>query len=482
MTCRHVGLSTLAILIAIAAFSLPAAEPPSNSSRSQRGEPRLSQFRGVTPGQTTETALLNDPQWGKPASRESLRGDVTLLRYPVSKFAVVVAVRDGVVRSLDVLFPAGATVDEAVTVFDLKDPLPEGPLPPAALVGEWIPEGLKARQFGSRRVVLFVEQSAERPLAKRARFYGLPDRTRSVYRNVTYGFQMKLPDIAPISKQQAGFLRFRTPHQAGETPWTEVRVAVFDPPQGETFEGLKSKKEASTARAKILENEGFQIEEIAQSFKSIAGSSALVVDRNVVSPDGRKLRDRQYVRVGNGRLFVVTCVAPQQDWSRYAHTFERCVEDWPAGEAALSAHPLPSRPFLRDAIRQFCFHPPQFAAGDSGTTHWVLLWQSGPKSEKTVYARLTVFQYQWTIDETRSRMRKVVEQKGTLNNEEEWTVSGMPALFRDWTVKETGIRVMELSVVDAAQIYTYVIEGPPDRIAAHQRELRRCIDSFTLTR
>ena len=168
-------VSALAVLVGTAAFSAAAAERPSNSTGSQRGEPRVAQFRGVTPGQTTPTALANDPQWGEPASRDSLPGDLTLLRYQVSNFPMVIAVRDGVVRSLDVLFPGGATVDEAVKVFALKDPLPEGPLPPAARIGEPIPEGLKARQFGSRRVVLFVEKGAGHPIAKRVRFYGPDD-------------------------------------------------------------------------------------------------------------------------------------------------------------------------------------------------------------------------------------------------------------------------------------------------------------------
>jgi formylglycine-generating enzyme required for sulfatase activity len=171
---RHVSLlGFLAVLLNCHALWSVADDSAISVDSEDRRPPAL-QFRGVTPGRTKESRLLEHAQWGQPTKRDSLPNHVSLFRYKLSGFEMNVALQEGVVRSIDVVMPAGVSVEDAKRVFGLNDPLPSRPLPRAAEIGETVAPGWKAMQFASGRAVLFVAEVDGVPQVKRVRFYGPP--------------------------------------------------------------------------------------------------------------------------------------------------------------------------------------------------------------------------------------------------------------------------------------------------------------------
>ncbi len=130
-------------------------------------------FRGLTPGETTKESLLNDLSWGKPSVQTATRTGIEFLSYEVSGYQnVVIALRNGVVQTIDVTLPKGVSVRKAEQVFRLGEFLDEHQLPPGALIGGPLSDKWYARRYTVGSVVLFVDTTGPDAMVELMRFYG----------------------------------------------------------------------------------------------------------------------------------------------------------------------------------------------------------------------------------------------------------------------------------------------------------------------
>lgn len=117
-------------------------------------------FRGVTPGVTGEADVLGDPQWGEPAARSAGVDGASVLEYSLPGYRrgranVFVVVRDGRVRTVDVLLPEGFTPGQVAEVFELGEGTAEE-LAADALLGARRDASWRPRKYSAGAAVLFL--------------------------------------------------------------------------------------------------------------------------------------------------------------------------------------------------------------------------------------------------------------------------------------------------------------------------------------
>jgi carboxyl-terminal processing protease len=128
-------------------------------------------FRNANAGQTTVAQLQEDDKWGKPVSREKLDDQSELLEFQVRGYKQIqVTTRADVVQTIDVRLPDGVAPDMVAQIFKLGDPR-EGGLTAAAKLGPTVPSAWKPQLYSAGRVLLFIDESGSRPIARQMRIY-----------------------------------------------------------------------------------------------------------------------------------------------------------------------------------------------------------------------------------------------------------------------------------------------------------------------
>jgi len=117
-------------------------------------------FRGVTPGVTGEADVLGDPQWGEPAARSAGADGASVLEFSLPGYRrgganVFVVVRDGRVRTVDVLLPEGFTPGQVAEVFELGEGTAEE-LTADARLGARSDGAWRPRKYSAGAAVLFL--------------------------------------------------------------------------------------------------------------------------------------------------------------------------------------------------------------------------------------------------------------------------------------------------------------------------------------
>lgn len=108
-------------------------------------------FHGVKPGATSKDGLLKNPRWGKPLREVPQKDGALRLEFAVRGYkAVVVTVRGGLVQTVDVTLPEGASPEQVARAFKLGEPAPETQLPAAALIGQPIPPPVASAEVQCR--------------------------------------------------------------------------------------------------------------------------------------------------------------------------------------------------------------------------------------------------------------------------------------------------------------------------------------------
>ncbi len=129
------------------------------------------QFRGITPGSTSEQSLLANTKWGQPIEIRKLPPKLKVWCYRISDNDVLVYVRDGIVQTIDLFFDLGAPYHQITEVLKLTSPLGDEPLPEAANIGVPLPADWRVKQFDCGRVAVYLEEADNGTTAQLVRFY-----------------------------------------------------------------------------------------------------------------------------------------------------------------------------------------------------------------------------------------------------------------------------------------------------------------------
>jgi hypothetical protein len=123
------------------------------------------------PGDTSESWLLENADWGEPLERRASMGDTAVWRYEVEMATAELTVRNGRVQSIDTILPEGVSLAQCDRVFGLSEPLADEQSPPAALVGPLPPADTRPRHYGCACVVVFYAGTPADGTARVVRFY-----------------------------------------------------------------------------------------------------------------------------------------------------------------------------------------------------------------------------------------------------------------------------------------------------------------------
>lgn len=129
------------------------------------------QFRGVSPGKTTDRAVLADDRWGEPFDRGALASGQETWHYPLQGDEAILVIEKNVVQVVDVKLREGTALEDVLAAFRLRRADGSSGLPPAAKVGLPIPSDWQATPVEGARIVVFVDPTPPTPQARLLRFY-----------------------------------------------------------------------------------------------------------------------------------------------------------------------------------------------------------------------------------------------------------------------------------------------------------------------
>jgi sulfatase modifying factor 1 len=130
-------------------------------------------FFGIKPGETTESQLSTNQNWGQPLDRRLVTDSLAELDFKMGKYPVCVAVWCKTVQAIDVTLPAGVPPAKVVDDFKLGERLPDDSIPTEAHAGPAPEPGWNVQQFSEGRVLLFVDTQGTAEV-RRIRFFARP--------------------------------------------------------------------------------------------------------------------------------------------------------------------------------------------------------------------------------------------------------------------------------------------------------------------
>ena len=133
---------------------------------------RVWRFRGISPGATTDRAVLADDRWGEPFDRGALSSGQETWHYPLQGDEAVLVLEKNVVQVVDLKLRDGTQLKDVLVAFRLAEAGQGSALPPAAKVGLPTPSDWQATQIEGARIVVYVDPRPPTPMARLMRFYG----------------------------------------------------------------------------------------------------------------------------------------------------------------------------------------------------------------------------------------------------------------------------------------------------------------------